>query len=128
MSVVAFHVVYSICLLFTLYFTECSLSNKLIFINTIVWNLSDGNSLDDVYEVYGGIRYIENIIEVLAGKTDSVLKLASSVYQLAMSAEEHGLFMLNWKYLLYTSFRRFETTIRIWFMHVTILSPFLHDQ
>jgi hypothetical protein len=33
-------------------------------------------------------------MEMLGGKTDIAVKLATSVYELAMSAEELGLFML----------------------------------
>ena len=65
-------------------------------------NVSDATSADEFYDNDNGedystdwvLRKLKNTMRAIGGKTDAVIKLASSVYQLAMSAEEIGLFML----------------------------------
>ena len=67
-------------------------------------NVSDANSPDEFYDrdtddysINWALQKLKYTIRSIGGKTDAVLKLASSVYQLAMSAEEIGLFMLPLK-------------------------------
>ena len=40
------------------------------------------------------VRKLDRVVGMLIGKADVAVKLFFSLYQLAMSAEEHGVFML----------------------------------
>ena len=62
----------------------------------------DADSLDEVTDTFYPVRYLEDVVEKIGGKTDTVLKLASCVYQILLSAEEHGFFMMldNWTSLI----------------------------
>ena len=60
----------------------------------MVLHVSDATSLNDAESLDWNVRKLDRVVGMLIGKADVAVKLFFSLYQLAMSVEEHGLLIL----------------------------------